>query len=131
MLTDTLKTYCQQTSEEPQALVNTACTKETFEEREELLKEQALHCVKVRECLTIQIYRIDCFQSTFWAVAFTCVFHALSHDRCHFNHGGLWSHHLWVELQKYLGILGREALSQVDKRFVLFNPSNFQIDTIM
>lgn len=60
-LWDTLKTYCQQTSEEPQALVNTACTKETFEEREELLKEQALHCVKVRECLTIQIYRIDCF----------------------------------------------------------------------
>ncbi|KAG1808103.1 hypothetical protein EV424DRAFT_1474084 [Suillus variegatus] len=106
-LWDTLKTYCQQTSEEPQALVNTACTKETFEEREELLKEQALHCVK----------------STFWAVAFTCVFHALSHDRCHFNHGGLWSHHLWVELQKYLGILGREALSQVDKRFNLKHPN--------
>ncbi|KAG1907618.1 uncharacterized protein F5891DRAFT_938880, partial [Suillus fuscotomentosus] len=103
-LWDTSKTYRRRTSEESQALVNTALAKETFEEREELLKEQALRCV----------------ESAFWAVAFTCVFCALSHDRCHFNHGGLWSRHLWVELQKYLGILGREALSQVDKSYERF-----------
>ncbi|KAG2114730.1 uncharacterized protein F5147DRAFT_649883 [Suillus discolor] len=85
-------------------VINAARAKETFEEREELLKEQALHLI----------------DNTFWAVAFTCMFRALSHDRCHFNHGGLWSCHLWVELQKYIVTLGRGKVSQVDNRFEKF-----------
>ncbi|KAG1833304.1 hypothetical protein DFJ58DRAFT_719440 [Suillus subalutaceus] len=71
---------------------------------EELLKEQALRLI----------------ENAFWVVAFTCVHRALSHDRCHFNHGGLWSHHLWVELQKYLVTLQRGKVSQVDNRFEKF-----------
>ncbi|KAG0691763.1 hypothetical protein DFH29DRAFT_986140 [Suillus ampliporus] len=86
------------------ALVNAARVKETFEEREELLKEQALRLV----------------ENAFWAMAFTCIHRALSYDRCHFNHSGLWSRHLWVELQKFLAALGRGKVSQVDKNFAKF-----------
>ncbi|KAG2029713.1 hypothetical protein BDR03DRAFT_801240, partial [Suillus americanus] len=43
------------------------------------------------------------------------VHRALSHDRCHFNHGGLWLCHYWVELQKRITRLGRAKVSQVDK----------------
>ncbi|KAG0699084.1 hypothetical protein DFH29DRAFT_983675 [Suillus ampliporus] len=103
-LWDTSKPHRRQTSKESQALVNAAHVKETFEEREELLKEQAL-------CLV---------ENAFWAVAFTCIYRALSYDRCHFNHSGLWSRHLWVELQKFLAALGRGKVSQVDKNFAKF-----------
>lgn len=61
-LWDTSKTYRRRTSKESQALVNAARAKETFEEREELLKEQALRFVDVRKCFSgTQIYKIDCF----------------------------------------------------------------------
>ncbi|KAG2148370.1 hypothetical protein BD769DRAFT_1624790 [Suillus cothurnatus] len=97
-LWDTSKSYHWRTSKELQAVINAAHAKETFEEREELLKEQVLRLI----------------ENAFWAVAFTCIHQALSHDRCHFNHGGLWSCHLWVELQKYVVTLGRAKVSQVD-----------------
>ncbi|KAG2746427.1 hypothetical protein P692DRAFT_20739914 [Suillus brevipes Sb2] len=100
-LWDTSKSYRRRTSKESQAVINAARAKATFEEREELLKEQALRLI----------------ENAFWAVAFTCVHRALSHDHCHFNHGGLWSRHLWVELQKYVVTLGRAKVSQVDNRF--------------
>ncbi|KAG1831089.1 hypothetical protein EV424DRAFT_1343214 [Suillus variegatus] len=100
-LWDTSKSYCRQTSKESQAVINAVRKKETFEEREELLKEQVLRLI----------------ENAFWAVAFTCVHRALSHDHCHFNHGGLWSCHLWVELQKYVVTLGRAQVLQVDNRF--------------
>ncbi|KAG1783951.1 hypothetical protein EV702DRAFT_1175911 [Suillus placidus] len=103
-LWDTSKLYCRRISKDSQAVINAACAKETFEEREELLKEQALRLI----------------ENAFWAVAFTCVYRALSHDRCHFNHGRLWSRHLWVELQKYLVSLGRGKVSEVDNRFENF-----------
>ncbi|KAG1836159.1 hypothetical protein F4604DRAFT_2008209 [Suillus subluteus] len=103
-LWDTSKSYRRRTSKDSQAVINAAHAKETFEEREELLKEQALRLIN----------------NTFWAVAFTCVHQALSHDRCHFNHGGLWSRHLWVELQKYVVTLGRGKVSQVDNQFEQF-----------
>ncbi|KAG2136839.1 hypothetical protein BD769DRAFT_1626893 [Suillus cothurnatus] len=104
-LWDTSKSYHRRTSKESQAVINAVCAKETFEEREELLKEQVLHLI----------------ENAFWAVAFTCVHRALSHDHCHFNHGRLWSRHLWVELQKYVVTLGRAKVLQVDNWFVLFD----------
>ncbi|KAG0694025.1 hypothetical protein DFH29DRAFT_985372 [Suillus ampliporus] len=103
-LWDTSKSYRRWTSNESQGLVAAARVKETMEDREELLKEQALHDI----------------DNTFWDVSYSDVHRALSHDRCHNNHGGFWSHHCWVELQKYLGTLGREKVSQVDKNFESF-----------
>ncbi|KAG2124918.1 hypothetical protein BD769DRAFT_1628673 [Suillus cothurnatus] len=56
-LWDTSRSYHRRTSKESQALVNAACVKETFEEREELLKEQALRLI----------------ENALWAVKFTCL----------------------------------------------------------
>ncbi|KAG2101790.1 hypothetical protein BD769DRAFT_1697154 [Suillus cothurnatus] len=95
-LWDTSRSYRQRTSKESQALKPL--------KREELLKEQALRLI----------------ENALWAVKFTCVHRALLHDRCHFNHAGLWSRHLWVELQKLLAILGRDKVSQVDENFEKF-----------
>jgi len=36
------------------------------------------------------------------------------------HHGGLWSDHLWVELQKYINGLGRQKIAQIDKNFQAF-----------
>ncbi|KAG2117400.1 hypothetical protein BD769DRAFT_1629767 [Suillus cothurnatus] len=60
-LWDTSRSYRRRTSKESQALVNAARVKETFEEREELLKEQALRLI----------------ENALWAVKFTCVHRAL------------------------------------------------------
>ena len=49
----------------------------------------------------------------------TDVHRALSYDRLHYNHGGIWSDHLWVELQKYVTSLGKDMVSQIDKKFAL------------
>ncbi|KAG1838007.1 hypothetical protein F4604DRAFT_1885610 [Suillus subluteus] len=103
-LWDTSKSYHQRTSKDSQAVINAACAKETFEEREELLKEQALHLINVSKYFCMSVSKID----------------SLSHDHCHFNHGGLWSRHLWVKLQKYVVSLGRGKVSQVDNQFEQF-----------
>ncbi|KAG1843288.1 hypothetical protein DFJ58DRAFT_717813 [Suillus subalutaceus] len=77
---------------------------DTYEELEELLKQYGLHDVI----------------NSLWAIQYSDVHQALSHDRCHYNHGGLWSHHYWVELQKRLTSLGRAKVAQVDKNFAAF-----------
>ncbi|KAG1853942.1 hypothetical protein DFJ58DRAFT_841539 [Suillus subalutaceus] len=43
-------------------------------------------------------YGLRDVDNSLWAVRYTDVHRALSHDRMH--NGGLWSHHLWVKLQK-------------------------------
>ncbi|KAG1893062.1 uncharacterized protein F5891DRAFT_1131386 [Suillus fuscotomentosus] len=44
----------------------------------------------------------------------TDVHRALSHDKLHFNDGGLFSDHLWAELQKWIESSGRQAAVQID-----------------
>ncbi|KAG2036604.1 hypothetical protein BDR03DRAFT_934392 [Suillus americanus] len=63
------------------------CTssKDTAEEREEVLKGYGLHDI----------------QNALWTMKSTDVHHALLWDKLHFHSGGEWSDHLWVELQKY------------------------------
>ncbi|KAG1771406.1 hypothetical protein EV702DRAFT_977341 [Suillus placidus] len=101
-LWDTSKSYPHRTSDESQAIVATARGKDTMEEKDEVLKEYGLRDV----------------DNSLWAVQYTDVHRALSHDRMH--NGGLWSHHLWVELQKYVVGLGRSKVSAVDKMFEQF-----------
>ncbi|KZP29511.1 hypothetical protein FIBSPDRAFT_727366 [Athelia psychrophila] len=44
---------------------------------------------------------------------------ALAHDRLHIFHGGVFPHHLWVQLKRHLKALGRDALDKVDKQIAL------------
>ncbi|KAG1838317.1 hypothetical protein F4604DRAFT_1997182 [Suillus subluteus] len=103
-LSDTSKTYTRRTADDSRAAVTTARAKDTMEELEEVLKVLGLRNI----------------ENALWAIQYSDVHRALSHDRCHFNHGGVWSRHLWVELQKYLARLGRAKVSQVDKACVSF-----------
>ncbi|KAG2054244.1 hypothetical protein BDR06DRAFT_982466 [Suillus hirtellus] len=88
-LWDTSNSYSCQTSDESQAIV----------EKDEVLKEYGLRDV----------------DNSLWAVQYTDVHRALSHD--HMHNGGLWSHHLWVELQKYVVSLRRSKVSAINKMY--------------
>ncbi|KAG1898822.1 uncharacterized protein F5891DRAFT_1129283 [Suillus fuscotomentosus] len=103
-LSDTSKTYMRRTADDSRAAVTTARAKDTIKEPEEVLKVLGLRNI----------------ENALWAIQYSDVHRALSHDRCHFNHGGLWSHHYWVELQKYIARLGRAKVSQVDKAYQAF-----------
>ncbi|KAG1904191.1 uncharacterized protein F5891DRAFT_1126623 [Suillus fuscotomentosus] len=59
-------------------------------------------------------------QNIFWKVHHCDIHRALSWDCMHANNGGLWSNHLWVELQFWITDLGREAAVQIDSNFDAF-----------
>ncbi|KAG2109978.1 uncharacterized protein F5147DRAFT_745420 [Suillus discolor] len=103
-LSDTSKTYTRRTADDSHAAVTTAQAKDTIEEQEEVLKVLGLRNI----------------ENALWAIQYSDVHRVLLHDRCHFNHGGLWSRHYWVELQKYIARLGRAKVSQVDKAYQAF-----------
>ncbi|KAG1733838.1 hypothetical protein EDB19DRAFT_1896555 [Suillus lakei] len=103
-LSDMLHCYPRRTSCDSEAILATARERETAEEREEVLKDYGLRDVV----------------NSFSTVSSTDVHRALSWDKLHFHSGGLWSDHLWVELQKYINSLGREKMSQVDKSYQAF-----------
>lgn len=50
----------------------------------------------------------------------TDVHRALSNDKLHFNNAGLFSDHLWAELQKWIESSGRQAAVQIDSLCVVF-----------
>ncbi|KAG1856505.1 hypothetical protein C8R48DRAFT_749127 [Suillus tomentosus] len=60
-------------------------------------------------------------ENIFWKVHHCDIHRALSWDRMHANNGGLWSDHLWVELQFWITDLGREAAVQIDSKFIFFD----------
>ncbi|KAG1898719.1 uncharacterized protein F5891DRAFT_1129341 [Suillus fuscotomentosus] len=90
-LWDTSKQYTRRIADTLRDIVLAAQEMDTHEEQEELLKQHGLRNVT----------------NSFWAIQYSDVHRALSHDRCHYNHGGLWSRHYWVKLQKHLASLGR------------------------
>ncbi|KAG1745376.1 uncharacterized protein EDB91DRAFT_1080305 [Suillus paluster] len=55
-----------------------------------------------------------------WLITRNNVHRALSYDKLHFRDGGLFDDHLWVKFQKFLNGLGRDTVSQIDKRFKEF-----------
>jgi hypothetical protein len=58
------------------------------------------------------------FKNVFWRIENSDVHRALSWDRMHAHHGGLFSKHLWVDLQEYIKEAGRDATTTVDKQYV-------------
>ncbi|KAI0336130.1 hypothetical protein GY45DRAFT_1291847 [Cubamyces sp. BRFM 1775] len=56
-------------------------------------------------------------KNVFWEMPHCNVYRALSWDRLHAYHGGLFSDHLFAEFQSILGVLGRPAVTQVNRQF--------------
>ncbi|KIJ58589.1 hypothetical protein HYDPIDRAFT_178048 [Hydnomerulius pinastri MD-312] len=94
-------TYPHRTSEETQALITEARAQNRIEDKEKILKSQSLRDV----------------DSSFRIMKRSHVFPALSFDRLHYNHEGLFGDHLFVELQRYIKSAGRAAIAEVDNNF--------------
>jgi hypothetical protein len=71
-------------------------------------------------CKVFCVYYADRhdLQNVFWRILLTDIHRALSFDRMHVHHGGLWRHHLWKELQFWILELGREAVAEIDAKYV-------------
>ncbi|KAG2121427.1 hypothetical protein DEU56DRAFT_873780 [Suillus clintonianus] len=92
------------TSAESEETLQLARAKKSKKEREKLLKTYSLRDV----------------ENAFWRMMLTDIHRALSFDRMHVYHGGLWRHHLWRELQFWILELGREAVVQMDACYDAF-----------
>ena len=57
-------------------------------------------------------------QNVFWRVNNSDVHAALSWDRLHAYHTGLFGKHLWTDLQDHIKDLGRATIKQVDDQYV-------------
>jgi hypothetical protein len=53
-------------------------------------------------------------KNVFYKVAYSDPHQALSFDRLHFNHGGLFSDHIWAQMKRHIESLGRHSVKQVD-----------------
>ncbi|KAG1838070.1 hypothetical protein F4604DRAFT_1998347 [Suillus subluteus] len=84
-----------------QHVLRTARAKRTEKEREEDLKAHSLRNV----------------ENVFWKIFLADVHRALSVDRLHMNHEGLWEDHLWKDFLFWISNLGREAAVKLDANF--------------
>ena len=64
-------------------------------------------------------HSLPALQNAFWSLGNTDVYSAISWDRLHAYHGGLFSDHIWVLFKNLLGELGRESASRFDAQYVL------------
>ncbi|KIK46880.1 hypothetical protein CY34DRAFT_21734 [Suillus luteus UH-Slu-Lm8-n1] len=96
--------YPLRTSAGAKALRVQARESTTLEAREQILSSESLRDV----------------DNSFDTMENTDVHRALSNDKLHFNDGGLFSDHLWAELQKWIKSSGRQAAVQIDSSFHSF-----------
>ncbi|KAF8142339.1 hypothetical protein K438DRAFT_1635779, partial [Mycena galopus ATCC 62051] len=55
--------------------------------------------------------------NVFWKVAYSDPHHAISFDRLHSHHSGLWGDHLFAQIKLHLTILGPRQSAELDKQF--------------
>jgi hypothetical protein len=53
-------------------------------------------------------------KNVFHKAAYSDPHQALSFDRLHFNHGGLFSDHIWAQMECHNESLGRHVIKRVD-----------------
>ncbi|KAG1890746.1 uncharacterized protein F5891DRAFT_1131606 [Suillus fuscotomentosus] len=103
-LSKTSNIYPLRTSAGAKALRVQARESTTLEAQEQILSSESLRDV----------------DNSFDTMENTEVHQALSNDKLHFNDGGLFSDHLWAELQKWIEGSGRQAAVQIDSSFHSF-----------
>ncbi|KAG1840105.1 hypothetical protein C8R48DRAFT_621151 [Suillus tomentosus] len=103
-LSKTSNIYPLRTSAGAKALRVQARESTTLEAREQILSSESLRDV----------------DNSFDTMENTDVHQALSNNKLHFNDGGLFSDHLWAELQKWIESSGRQAAVQIDSSFHSF-----------
>jgi hypothetical protein len=113
---DLTKNYPLRTQASMQTALKDARAMKLSSDQENCLKTIGLRNIDV--CLSVFYMKIGLknVQNIFWSVANSDPYAALSWDRLHAYHTGLFGKHLWPELQMHINNLGREAAQTVDRR---------------
>ncbi|KAG1906807.1 uncharacterized protein F5891DRAFT_1238949 [Suillus fuscotomentosus] len=106
-LSKTSNIYPLCTSAGAKALRVQAQESTTLEAREQILSSKSLRDV----------------DNSFDTMENTDVHRALSNDKLHFNYGGLFSDHLWAELQKWIESSGQQAAKYIEDMLDLIDKS--------
>ncbi|KAF7289198.1 hypothetical protein MIND_01381000 [Mycena indigotica] len=88
-------------TEDSEAVYHKAASCKTVEQREDELKAVGLRNV----------------ENVFWKVGLSDPYHALSFDRLHSHHSGLWGDHLFGQLKQHLILLGPRKTAVLDQQF--------------
>ncbi|KAJ7260762.1 hypothetical protein C8J57DRAFT_1072259 [Mycena rebaudengoi] len=97
---DLATTHQVRTGLESKQILEEARDCETAGEREKLLKDNGLRDA----------------ENVFWKINNTDPHQALSFDRLHAYHGGLWSDHIWAQIKLRVTALGRGARAKIDNQ---------------
>ncbi|PCH36191.1 hypothetical protein WOLCODRAFT_86299, partial [Wolfiporia cocos MD-104 SS10] len=79
-----------------------------------LLKTAKALPTKAEQEAVLKKYGLRSIQNSFWKIANTDVHKALSFDRLHAYHLGLFGDHLWPEIKAHVNNIGRDAAIMVD-----------------
>lgn len=111
----------RRTAESVRAIVMDPSLNKT--QKEEHLKLTSFRDVEV--CLTplLSVQLTQTTKNAFWDIEHSDPTDALAFDRLHSNHGGVFSDHLFEELQRIATDVGREAIGIVDAQYVIVRSS--------
>ena len=88
----------------------------TLKNAEQILKNWSLHPVDV--CVFLCQTKTNAYpflnQNAFLELGYTDPYEALSFDRLHAFHGGLFGHHIWPLLKAHIETLSAAEVAQVD-----------------
>lgn len=115
-LSNISKVYPLRTTEKMKEVYETAQMAETMAAKEAVLKDYGLRDIEVGS-LKILIgfsFKLSLLQNVFWKLDKTDVYAAISWDRLHAYHGGLFSDHLWVRFKEIITALGRSWCDKFD-----------------
>lgn len=90
---------------------------------DEILKAFGLRDVEVRveKGATLCLAHTNLLpKNVFWKFPRTDIYQAISWDRLHAYHGGLFSDHIWEEVKSIAEDLGRDVSKLIDTQYVLF-----------
>ncbi|OSD02004.1 hypothetical protein PYCCODRAFT_1368332, partial [Trametes coccinea BRFM310] len=90
------------------------------EDAQEILDEaMSMSTQKQREAV-LQSWSLWPVQNTFLELGHSDPYKALSFDRLHAFHSGLFGHHLWVEFKKHVEGISNDAVKLIDNHFNAF-----------
>ncbi|KAG1903419.1 uncharacterized protein F5891DRAFT_1127252 [Suillus fuscotomentosus] len=68
---------------------------------------------------------LKAYSNIFWKIFLADVHQALSIDRLHMNHEGLWGDHLWKDLLFWISDLGWDTATKLDAKYVILHKCDF------
>ncbi|KAI0658337.1 hypothetical protein C8Q70DRAFT_917521 [Cubamyces menziesii] len=93
--------YPERTGSEAQAILELAMAQRTVKDREEVLQQWSLRPI----------------QNAFLELGHSDPYKALSFDRLHASHSGLFGHHYWVQFKKHVVEVSNDAVKLIDAQF--------------